>query len=99
MAEAETPAPRSSLLYAMGQLTAETKAHAAEISRMREQQEGLPEKVIAALTPQLSAIQGTLARHDTRIGSLERRQWLVWGGGTTVLALVGYLIKIAEIKF
>lgn len=102
MTAVSDPAPasassRSSLLYAFGKLTAETANHAQEIARLREAQEALPARVIAGLAPQLQAMQGTIAQHDTRIGTLERRQWFVWGGGVTTLALIGYVFKLIDL--
>lgn len=92
----DKPAPpnRSSLLFAMGRLSAEAANHAQEIARLREAQEALPGRVISGLAPQLIAMNGRLDSHDTRIGTLERRQWLVWGGGATLLAIVGYVIQL-----
>lgn len=91
----DTPPPsRSSLLYAFGKLTAETANHAQEIARLREAQEAVPAKVIAGLAPQLSALQSGHEKLDRRVGTLERRQWLVWGGGATLLAIIGWAIEL-----
>lgn len=94
----DAPTTRSSVLYGLGKLAAETAAHGQEIARLREANEEIPARVIAGLAPQLASIQGTLSLHDRRIGTLERRQWLVWGGGATVLALATYAIEFVKLR-
>jgi len=87
----ETPsvATRSSVLYALGRLTAETQAH-------KETLQELPERIVAILSPRLAALETGHSGHDVRLTRLEERQWIIIGGLT--LVSVGTPILLALIK-
>lgn len=83
----ETPAPRSSILYAIGRLTAESEAHRSALA-------AIPTQVAAIIQPQLLAITTTQALHGRDIRQLQQRQYIWIGGGTVVIAVVGYLLPL-----
>lgn len=92
----QPPTSRSSVLYALGMLAGETQGHAAEIVRLRESSERLPGQIVEALSPRFASIEADLTQHDTRIHALEKRQWLWLGGGTVIIALVGWTVQVVH---
>lgn len=83
----ETPTTRSSVLYALGKLTAETQAHKEALSE-------LPERIVAILSPRLAALESGHSGHDVRIARLEERQWLIIGGLTLLSVGTPILLTI-----
>jgi hypothetical protein len=80
---------RSSVLFALGRLTAETASH-------RETLRELPERIVALLSPRLAALEDAHAGHNLRLARLEERQWLIIGGLT--LVAVGTPVLLTFIK-
>ena len=83
-------ASRSSVLYALGRLTAETQAH-------KETLQELPERIVAILSPRLAALESGHASHDVRVTRLEERQWLIIGGLTLVAVGTPILLTILKV--
>ncbi|MFZ3194088.1 MAG: hypothetical protein WA154_12900 [Moraxellaceae bacterium] len=86
--EDETPKapPRSSLLFAMGELTSEVRNAKDEQGRQREAIDSLPLKVASAIEPRLVSMTAALALLDTRVSKVEQKQWYFAG----VIAVVVY---------
>lgn len=84
--------PRSSVLYALGKLTAETTQHAQEVAKLTEAQESLPQKIVLALTPRFRAIENKQAADSKRIDGLERWRWLNSGGLAVLVTGIGWVI-------
>lgn len=80
---------RSSVLYALGMLTAVTQAQ-------REDLISLPDRIVATISPRLVALEATSLGHAGRLARMEERQWLIIGGLT--LAYIGGPILLAVIK-
>lgn len=87
--DTEVRPPRSSVLYALGRLTAETQAQKETIYE-------LPERIVAILSPRLASLESGYSAHDVRLTRVEERQWLIIGGLT--LVSVGTPILLAFIK-
>lgn len=88
------PSPsRSSLLYAMGKLTAEANAHGQQIAALSTKQDALPDLIVARLQPQFLSLRADLTLHGTRLDNLEKRQWLWMGGGGVVAILLPFVLK------
>lgn len=83
------PVRLSSVLYAVGKLTAETQAH-------RETLRELPERIVALLSPRLAALEAGQAGHDVRVTRLEERQWLIIGGLIVVASGAPILFTIIK---
>lgn len=83
--ETPSPPPRSSLLFAMGKLTAEVKGLQDAQGRQREAIEDLPAAITAALSPRFLPLEALIPRMDLLEKSHERTKWLVVGGGAVVL--------------
>lgn len=93
----ETPASsRSSILYAMGKLTAETSQLAAEHVRLREAQEELPEKIALAMSPRFTAIETKQIVDSGRIDALERWRWKAAGGLVVIVMGVGWGLSLVK---
>lgn len=89
-------ATRSSVLYALGKLTAETEAHRKEIARVADAQEALPDRVVAAINPRFVAIETRQAKDEDRISSLERWMWLHAGGLGVIVTGLGWAILVVK---
>lgn len=81
--------PRSSVLYALGKLAAETQAH-------KETLDGLPARIVDMLSPRLGALEAAHTEHKLRLARVEEKQWLLLGGLT--LLSVGTPIVFTLIK-
>lgn len=80
----------SSVLYALGKLTAETQAN-------KETLQDLPERIVAMLSPRLAALETGHSDHIMRLTRLEERQWLIIGGLTIVSAGVPLLFTFIKV--
>lgn len=72
--------PRPSIQFLLGQLS-------AQVASQQQTLRDLPGVVTALLSPQLAAHAVRLANHDSRLDTIERRMYLVWGGGAVIVAL------------
>lgn len=80
---------RSSVLYALGRLAAETQAH-------KEALDGLPGRVVASLAPRLTALEAGHILHVARLTKVEERQWLIFGGMAVLTASVPVVLAYAR---
>lgn len=86
MAEATPSNHRSSsLLYALGRVEAQVAAQAETIK-------DLPAQIVAIIEPRLAMIPD----HETRLRSLERTRWVVFGGGGLAVIVIGWLVNLAK---
>ncbi len=77
----EAPAaPRSSLLYAMGKLTATVESHSDTLK-------DLPDQVAQRVLPRVVILEDSVSKLSARMTSVEKRQWLVAGGFSAAVLL------------
>lgn len=72
---------RSSVLFALGQLSADTANQNKEIA-------AIPDRVFERLNPRLVLVESRLANHDDRIVSLEKQRWVGAGGVAALISLI-----------
>lgn len=88
MAETAQSPSRSSLLFAMGELTSETRRQGKEIDLLRVSQVTLPDKVALALEPRLVAITASVSSLGARVAKVEQKQYYLAGAVAVVIYLV-----------
>lgn len=84
----KTPSSRSSVLFALGQLS-------AQVASLKE----IPAQVTAVMLPRITHLEAIAISHDTRLAALERTKYVVWGGGVVILAGAGLIIKLSPAIF
>lgn len=82
-----TTSSRSSVLYALGKLEAIVASQAEAIR-------ALPAEINAIFVPRFSALEAQGRDFEGRLRSLERRYWVMAGGGSLVLAGIGWWVEL-----
>lgn len=71
----------SSVLFALGQLSADTANQNKEIA-------AIPDRVFEKMNPRLIIVEGRLDAHEKRLLGLEKQRWVVAGGSAAVMAVI-----------
>lgn len=79
--------PRSSLLFAMGKLTAETNQHGSQIAQQAAKMDALPDLIALRLKSRFDTLEETQGTHGKRLTALEQKQWWFLGGGAVLLLI------------
>jgi hypothetical protein len=74
-------ASRSSVLFALGQLSSDTAHQNEEIAK-------IPDRVFERLNPRLELVERRQRNHEGRISSLERQRWTTAGGVAAIVTVV-----------
>lgn len=82
----QPPSTRSSILFALGQLSAQVQSQAEALK-------SVPDQVAASMLPKLTQMDLLLLNHGQRLDTIERRMYLVWGGGVVLVGLGGVILK------
>lgn len=86
----QPPSTRSSVLFALGQLSAQVQAQAEELKTV-------PDRVATSMAARFAHHDLLLTNHGQRLDTIERRMYLVWGGGAVLVAVGGVALKFGPL--